>query len=835
MAYPMSIVHTTGDESRSDAGAGRSSLLRPPSEISSASQSIVWKLHSLDHRIASVRYRAILPILALQCRGVVSRLYRSPNIDRFRGADIVVFVKSVTVKDLILAQRVNQLGIPIILDLCDNIFVPNYMRKFPVRPAEVFEAMAQYAAVITTTGPALAQVIKRQVGLRVPIVIVPDGIETESTTLKGYRLLARARVLDLIQRVLSVRYLISGGLKVAEKVQCRIARSVLSFPRASEAYTTDGKVQLSAKDSPAKPEKSAEATQDAAVGGVVKTVIWFGNAGADYGRFGLCDVVDIAAHLERAFARVRFELLVVSNDEDAYVSLIQPLPFPSRYLQWNPGTIQKQIKESSLAIIPNSTDAFAVCKSANRAVLALHLGIPVVASRTPALEMFRDCVVLDDWEDGIVHYLTDPKLVQDHVSKASSLLSKEFSASAIANRWADALRLAKASGLRNASRSLDRRVANLVVVLHLVQDLDLAIPVLKAGGGRQDLAVRAWVSKSLMEKSPRVLRAMRRLDIPFSVVADDSVIDLRSLQFTGVDALLTMAETNQRAHRITHVITKRANAAGIHTYTMQHGFENIGLTYTDAVHPLSEVRFAAKTVFTWGVATSLHPHVREETRAKCVPVGCTKEATLSPVNIDILGNASSVIGIFENLHWHRYDQTYVERFLVDCLAIAKSYPAIMFLVKPHHAGQWLTSRYHGLVPLHPNLVIADPGDPVWEEYTASHLMSVLDAVITTPSTVALDAARVGKPVAVVGYGLDLSPYAPLTVIDDVKQWDEFIRQAEDPSTRKFLQARAKEFVDKSLCAGNAAARVCDSIVKDCKRETDVVNREVYPPAIFRVR
>lgn len=805
----MSNGYPDREQTSSSADGGGPKRGRCARGATSSPLRVAWKLHSLDHRIASVRYRAILPVLALNGRGVASRLYRSPGLTRLERADVVVFVKSVTVKDLMLAQRLHARGVPIVLDLCDNIFVPNYMRKFPVRPADVFEAMAQYAAAITTTGPALAEVIRRRVGPEIPVLIVPDGIETRSTAAQGRRLLVRAKALDVLQKLASPRSWINGGLRAAEKVQRLFAGAPGSVAPAAATHPDVRR--------PRSPAPGGAGPAAGAAAGPGKTVIWFGNAGAEYGRFGLSDVVDIAAHLEKAFARVPFELLVVSNDRDAYLRLIKPLPFPSRYLPWNAETIQDQIKGSCVAIIPNSSDPFAICKSANRAVLALHLGVPVVASRTPALEVLRECVVLDDWEQGIVRYLTDPGFGQEHVSKASSLLAREFGPAIIAARWSEALHLARNGGRRASDAGQCREAPKLVVALHLVQDLDLAVPVLKEAQGRNDLALEVWVSKSLIEKSPRVLRTLLALEVSYSVIADDSVMDLRGLRFETVDALLTIAETDQRAHKIPHLITKRANAAGVHTYTMQHGFENIGLTYTDSVHPVDKVRFAAKTLFTWGPLASLHPDVREETRSKCVPVGCTKEAALPPVEIPPLRHAQSVIGIFENLHWHRYDTRYIERFLADCSAVAQAFPTVTFLVKPHHAGRWLTSRYHGPVPTHPNVVIADPGDPVWEGYTASQLMSVLDAVITTPSTVALDAARAGRPVALVGYGLDLGLYAPLPVIEDVKQWAEFVRQTTQPETRTFLQLRAKEFVDRSVCPGNAAVRLCDAIVNDCPR------------------
>lgn len=780
---------------------------------------LVWKLHSLDHRMASVRYRAILPIMALKQKGVKSRIYRSLSVERVRHAEAVIFVKSVTVKDLILVQRVSQHGIPLVLDLCDNIFVSKYMQKCPITPAEVFQMMASYAAVITTTGPALAQVIRKHVGSCVPIVIIPDGVETDCAAREGRRLLFHTRLVERIRQWSSVGYWINGLGKLTERVRDRVIKHLYLYTEREcsqkhSSLTVSVKLQQSMAADVARGDSSFDLRLTPVDRGVIKRIIWFGNAGAEYGRFGLCDIVDIADRLVKANARVKFELLVVSNDQKAYEEQIKPLPFQSRYVGWNHQTIHDWIKQSDLAIIPNSKDEFAICKSANRAVLALQLGVPVVATSTPALEPLRDCITVDDWEEGVVRYLTTPTLVRSHLEKAQAIISKEFSDRVLADKWRHVVQIAKGVVRREEKPPQISPIASVVVVLHLVQDLDLAVPVLREGRRRNNMEVRVWVSKSLLEKSPRVLRTLRALKVPFMVIADDSMTDLIIMGFDGIDAVLTIAETNQRAHRFPHAVTKRANDAGVLTYTMQHGYENIGLTYSDSVHPIRQVKFAAKRIFVWGDLTSLHPQIRKDTRAKCVPVGCTKEPPSARPDIDALNNLGLVVGIFENLHWHRYDQSYIDKFLADCMAIAKSHQAITFLIKPHHAGRWLTSRYHGPVPRNPNLMIADPLDQKWESYTANQLLGRLDAVITTPSTVALDAARARKPVAVVGYGLDLSVYSPLPVISDARQWDEFVQQVKSVASRQVLVDLAEEFVTRKLYPGNAVSRILETIVRD---------------------
>jgi hypothetical protein len=112
-------------------------------------------------------------------------------------------------------------------------------------------------------------------------------------------------------------------------------------------------------------------------------------------------------------------------------------------LEWDNESIRSHIKASDVAIIPNSGDPIAICKSANRAVLALSLGVPVVANRTPAMEIFEGCVCFDDWVGGLYRYLTEPALVQDHLLRAQSVLRREFDPECIARQYQDVLRRIK--------------------------------------------------------------------------------------------------------------------------------------------------------------------------------------------------------------------------------------------------------------------------------------------------------------------------------------------------------------------------------------------------------
>jgi hypothetical protein len=247
---------------------------------------------------------------------------------------------------------------------------------------------------------------------------------------------------------------------------------------------------------------------------------------------------------------------------------------------------------------------------------------------------------------------------------------------------------------------------------------------------------------------------------------------------------------------------------------MQHGFENVGLTYTDDVHAIEKITFAAQHIFIWGHPDTLHPQCASQTVSRCITVGCPKPAAQSPASEldDLLPRNRKIIGVFENLHWHRYSEAYREFFLQSIRILADEFPEHVFLIKPHHAGMWLTSKYEGERPHGANIMIANPGKAPWERFTAGQLLGRLDGVITTPSTVALDAARADVPVTVMGYDLDLSYYAPLPIASTIDHLRRFLQAIHDESGCDDLLRLCRLFKEKYILRGDAAKRIADELM-----------------------
>lgn len=349
---------------------------------------LVWKTQTLKVTVASLRYRCLLPLRYLAQQGMRSTICAgSQRVRLTPHTYAIIFVKSFREDDVKTCERAYQLNVPIILDLCDNIFIDEYAADNDYAPDQNFRLMAQRAAAIVTTGSALKAEVEKvlaTLNLQRLVVVIPDGNESLEDVDFAFRATRWQRLL-MAQAMNQVEM---SWLKPWNK---------------------------------AAPD--------------VKTVLWFGNHGAKYGNFGMLDILDVADALEALSQRQLLRLRVVSNSYEKYSTYIAPLPFESDYLPWHPRKIYDYIRASDVVIIPNSQSAFSICKSANRAVLALSQGTPVVASRTPALEMFAECIWLDDWAKGLQSYLQQPDVAQAHVDQAQRVIEQKLSGEAIAQQW----------------------------------------------------------------------------------------------------------------------------------------------------------------------------------------------------------------------------------------------------------------------------------------------------------------------------------------------------------------------------------------------------------------
>ena len=354
---------------------------------------LIWKIKSNNLTRASFRYRCLLPLHYLTSLGYRSIIYSNKDVVNFTPNTIaIIFVKTFGNRDLETAYQAQRLGIPVFFDLCDNIFFKNYPSTAVVHPRDVFKQIAKISSALVTTGEELQKTIEHQILEAKPVIVIQDGVERKADTAAFRQIVKQKKSLNIFSKIL-VKFKTLPILNTKSKV---------NNPNT------------------------------------VKQIIWFGKHGnpPNLGMLGIKEIAESLTKLSKSFS---FQLLVVSNNYEKYRQHILPLPFKTSYAEWTTTNIYDYIKQSSLTVIPSSTDNFNICKSPNRAILSLSLGIPVVATKTPALDPFKDCVLFEDWETNIQAYLTNPHLVGKHIDRAQEIINQNYSGEVVAQKWASVI------------------------------------------------------------------------------------------------------------------------------------------------------------------------------------------------------------------------------------------------------------------------------------------------------------------------------------------------------------------------------------------------------------
>lgn len=807
---------------------------------------IAWLVASNDYSVASARYRAIYPSLALKDRGYVSRVFWKPqqllsSLDQF---DAVIVVKRLDPALIDIVASATDQGKLVFLDLCDNILARDYRNTLHSRNQMVFGAIAPYLSGIVTTGIALASQICRETGFpNEKVFIVEDCVETPELTDRGLKTLQKRagaqphetsrqkhlshRTGHFVREVLSQLGRVDGQgrltgtsrngrdadtpalIRRAETLGKRIYLT-FRYPRRSILIVRESlREKNTLNNMPERPE--TDLFGQPGKPNRKNIVLWFGNHGGPHSDFGMLTLLKFATELREAAKKTTFTLVVVSNNLSKYKSFIARLGLRTKYVEWSPEAVPHYLSIAKVCIIPTGNDEFSIAKSANRHVLALSHGVPVVASPLPSTKPLKKFITSARISKGISEYLTNTEKRIDDVNKAKDVIEQSFSIEYIGEKWESILKgLAKGTP-KSRGIARKRNGPKILVIIDLVQDFALAKPIIEAIMGANG-SPQLVVSERAARSNPQLIEALIEWKLCPTMI---SALDTRTPDFRWIrnsDAVLTMSETDQNPHKIAHYITRLARQINVPTYTIQHGFENIGLTYRDDEYP--QVGIASDTIFTWGEPEVLPEWVRPEIRNRCVPVGrvtSARDAT-APTEIEDLFGDRLTIGVFENLHWSRYSDEYRNAFVNELEQLARSHPTTNFIVKPHPAGMWLKKNASGRS--WPNNVFLTHSHPKLKSVDTNNLLAVMNAVITTPSSIALDAAEHDLPTAVVGnQDCDTTLYEPLPILRQPRDWGLFVESISAEQITE-LKNRSSEFVAKTLTDRNGTQNIVTRILND---------------------
>jgi glycosyltransferase involved in cell wall biosynthesis len=358
---------------------------------------LAWVVPDADPTVASFRYRCLIPAWALQQAGHDSVIFSDQGPDS-NSFDALIVVKLAGERLHDVARDFRSRGKPVFLDLCDNIFVPGYaQRRGPELSAESAGDFARHADAFVTPTRALERVARRHLGEEVASWVVPDAAITPDS----YQAISAW----LPQ---SVALPVPGPIAGRER-------------HGSETFGVESDWQVEHL-----PEDTAR-------------VIWFGRHGSFHSDFGMGLLKPVIAELERVHRDRPIELVVISNNQVRFEALTHGAKIFTRYEAWSNERVFFELSRADLFVMPSAADPFSLCKSANRAVLALANGVPVVATYLESLEPLREVMMLDDWRAGIDTYLFDPHTAHGHLARAQPILAQHFSIEAIGRQWNEAL------------------------------------------------------------------------------------------------------------------------------------------------------------------------------------------------------------------------------------------------------------------------------------------------------------------------------------------------------------------------------------------------------------
>jgi hypothetical protein len=169
--------------------------------------------------------------------------------------------------------------------------------------------------------------------------------------------------------------------------------------------------------------------------GVTK-IVWFGNAGSENPRFGMIDVTSILEPLEKVHKQSPIELTIISNSEKDFSRYLKGKTlFKINYIPWHKDSYEYLVQQHDLCVIPIHQNPFTVCKTNNRVVLTLLLGVPVIADSIPSYEEFSPYIVFSDWEKNCFDYIRHNEKHRTMVREGQIYIQNKYSPENITSRW----------------------------------------------------------------------------------------------------------------------------------------------------------------------------------------------------------------------------------------------------------------------------------------------------------------------------------------------------------------------------------------------------------------
>lgn len=761
---------------------------------------IAWISSNADFGVASVRYRLVYPAAFLQKMGWDNIVTSSPDslIKRLPELDAIVIVKRLDPGIIRIVSEANDAGVPVVLDLCDDILDQDYRATGHEMFRIVFDAIAPRLSGLVTTGTFLKRRFEAY-GFKGPILVIPDCVETPALAELGQNFLNRTLKINIRPADATVSA-VKAKLMSARDFLYRVykafrhpRRSMLDI-RHTIRTVLHGDGSTKALDAGASQSEPyfLEALNDKR-----RSLIWFGNHGGPHSDFGMATLLTIGPELREAYRQSPFVLIVVSNDHDKWKHLIEPIGVPTRFVPWSHEGTQVLLKKARAFIMPTGDDSFSLSKSANRVTLALEQNTPVIAEPLETLDWMAAGVHRSGIASAIVECLEHRESSVEIAQALRTSAHQHFSISQIAELWKDAVETFKPYTKTRGAYGDLKLPEKLLVLINNATDRPIAMAVLDAAR-KLGVETAVIVSQEACFRNPQLIEDLvsRRISPTFIQRQNARRTDYRWLR--NATALFCPSESDLPAHAVPHWLTKLANQCSIRSYTAQHGLSNIALTDPDS----KGTKIASGTIFTWNDPSMLPDWVEPSIRERTIATGrITDPSSWTLKNLRPLDKRPERIGIYENLHWSAYPDSFRNDFKAIVFALAERHPETEFVMMPHPAGLW-SVKFIKTTELPANLTIANPASREHLGATGVNALASIDRILTTPSSIAVDAAQIGLPAIILApEDFDLSLYQGLN----------FVQSAEEASAALFdtpidiLNAGTKAFLAASMLEATDAA------------------------------
>lgn len=164
-------------------------------------------------------------------------------------------------------------------------------------------------------------------------------------------------------------------------------------------------------------------------------VVWYGGAGSENPPFGIIDLPRAFPYLEALHTQTPLELTVISNNQEWFQKYAGNVSFPARYCEWRLDTFAQIFPRQDVCIIPMALNPLTTCKTNNRLVLSLLMGVPVIADKIPSYAEFQEFVLFGDWPNNLRTYASDPELRRQHVQAGRRYIRSKYNKERVISQW----------------------------------------------------------------------------------------------------------------------------------------------------------------------------------------------------------------------------------------------------------------------------------------------------------------------------------------------------------------------------------------------------------------